>query len=155
MFHLPPEVEAALDKRSSMGILGNLNQYAQFQAANAIEAAAKNPGGSNPGLEMGMGITMAQQMAQMMNQQNQNQNQNQNNNNSGAPPIPGPVSFFVAVNGQQQGPFTLPSLQQMVSAGTFNRESLVWKQGMSNWLKAGEVSELSSLFGGTPPPIPK
>jgi membrane protease subunit (stomatin/prohibitin family) len=152
---LPPEVEAALDKRSSMGILGNLNQYAQFQAANAIEAAAKNPGGSNPGLEMGMGITMAQQMAQMMNQQNQNQNQNQNNNNSGAPPIPGPVSFFVAVNGQQQGPFTLPSLQQMVSAGTFNRESLVWKQGMSNWLKAGEVSELSSLFGGTPPPIPK
>lgn len=150
---LPPEVEAALDKRSSMGILGNLNQYAQFQAANAMEAAAKNPGGSNPGLDMGMGMAMAQQMSQMMNQQNQNQQQN--NNNSGPPPIPGPVSYFVAVNGQQQGPFTLPSLQQMLSVGSFNRDSLVWKQGMSGWLKAGDVPELSSLFGAAPPPIPK
>ena len=33
---LPPEVEAALDKRSSMGLVGNLQQYAQFQAANAM-----------------------------------------------------------------------------------------------------------------------
>lgn len=150
---LPPEVEAALDKRSSMGILGNLNQYAQFQAANAMEAAAKNPGGSNPGLDMGMGMAMAQQMSQMMNQQNQNQQQN--NNNSGPPPIPGPVSYFVAVNGQQQGPFTVPSLQQMISVGSFNRDSLVWKQGMSGWLKAGDVPELSGLFGAAPPPIPK
>jgi membrane protease subunit (stomatin/prohibitin family) len=149
---LPPEVEAALDKKSSMGILGNLNQYAQFQAANAMEAAAKNPGGANPGLEMGMGMAMAQQMGQMFNQQNQNQPQN---NNAGPPPIPGGSSYFIAINGQQQGPFTIPSLQQMISAGSFNRDSLVWKQGMSGWLKAGEVPELSSLFGAAPPPIPK
>jgi membrane protease subunit (stomatin/prohibitin family) len=149
---LPPEVEAALDKKSSMGILGNLNQYAQFQAANAMEAAAKNPGGANPGLEMGMGMAMAQQMGNMFNQQNQNQPQN---NNAGPPPIPGGSSYFIAINGQQQGPFTLPSLQQMISAGSFNRDSLVWKQGMSGWLKAGEVAELASLFGAAPPPIPK
>src|SRR5262249_55423093 len=40
---LPPEVEAAIDKRSSMGVIGNLNAYAQYQAANAMEEAAKNP----------------------------------------------------------------------------------------------------------------
>jgi membrane protease subunit (stomatin/prohibitin family) len=149
---LPPEVEAALDKKSSMGILGNLNQYAQFQAANAMEAAAKNPSGANPGLEMGMGMAMAQQMGNMFNQQNQNQPQN---NNAGPPPIPGGSSYFIAINGAQQGPFTIPSLQQMISAGSFNRDSLVWKQGMSGWLKAGEVSELAGLFGAAPPPIPK
>jgi GYF domain 2 len=149
---LPPEVEAALDKKSSMGILGNLNQYAQFQAANAMEAAAKNPGGANPGLEMGMGMAMAQQMGNMFNQQNQNQPQN---NNAGPPPIPGGSSYFIAINGQQQGPFTIPSLQQMLSVGSFNRDSLVWKQGMSGWLKAGDVPELSGLFGAAPPPIPK
>jgi membrane protease subunit (stomatin/prohibitin family) len=147
---LPPEVEAALDKRSSMGILGNMNQYAQFQAANAMEAAAKNPGGANPGMEMGMGMAMAQQMGQMMNQQSQQQNTNQ-----GPPPIPGAVQYFVAVNGQQQGPYTLQALQQMISSGAFTRDSMVWKQGMSGWLKAGEVADLQGLFGSTPPPIPK
>ena len=35
----PPEVEAALDKRSQMGILGDLGRYTQFQTANAIEEA--------------------------------------------------------------------------------------------------------------------
>src|SRR3954470_15105289 len=37
---VPPEVEAALDKRTQMGILGDLNKYTQLQAANAMEAAA-------------------------------------------------------------------------------------------------------------------
>src|ERR1041385_6923048 len=42
---LPPEVEAAMDKRTSMGVLGNLDAYTKFQAANAIGDAAKNPAG--------------------------------------------------------------------------------------------------------------
>jgi membrane protease subunit (stomatin/prohibitin family) len=128
---LPPEVEAALDKRSSMGILGNMNQYAQFQAANAMEAAAKNPGGANPGIELGMGMAMAQQMGQMMNQQNQQQN------NSMPPPMPGAAQYFIAVNGQQHGPYTPQVIQQMIAQGSFTRDTLVWKQGMAGWLKAG------------------
>ena len=50
---LPPEVEAAMDKRSSMGIVGNLGAYAQFQAANAIEHAANNPNGGLAGAGVG------------------------------------------------------------------------------------------------------
>lgn len=151
---LPPEVEQAMDKRSSMGILGNLSQYAQFQAANAMEQAAKNPGSdAASGMGMGMGFAMAQQMGQMFNQQHQ-QNQHQQNNQT-PPPIPGPVQFFLALNGQQQGPYSVPNLQQMVQQGTFTRDTLVWKQGMSAWTKAAEVAELSNLFGGTPPPIPQ
>ncbi len=42
---LPPEVEQALDTRTKMGVLGDLNQYTKFQAANAIPEAAANPGG--------------------------------------------------------------------------------------------------------------
>ncbi|MDR1520700.1 MAG: SPFH domain-containing protein, partial [Planctomycetota bacterium] len=49
---LPPEVEQALDKRSQMGILGDLNKYTQFQAANALGDAAKNQGAA--GNMMGM-----------------------------------------------------------------------------------------------------
>lgn len=51
---LPDEVQAHLDKASSMRAVGNLDQYAKFQTAEAIEAAAKNPGGV-----AGIGIGMA------------------------------------------------------------------------------------------------
>jgi len=63
---LPPEVEQMLDKRTSMGIVGDLGKYTQFQAANAIEAAANNPGGGGEmtsGLGLGAGLAMGQQMA--------------------------------------------------------------------------------------------
>ncbi len=46
---LPPEVEAALDKRSSMSVLGNLDQYTKFQAAEAIRAPPRTPGGRGRG----------------------------------------------------------------------------------------------------------
>lgn len=143
---LPPEVETALDKRSSMGIIGNLSQYAQFQAANAMEQAAKNPSGSNAGLEMGMGFAMANQMGQMFN--------NQNQQNQSPPPIPGVAQYYIAVNGQQQGPYSMQTIQQMIQNGSIAKETLIWKQGMSAWTKAGDVSEVNSFFAAVPPPLP-
>jgi membrane protease subunit (stomatin/prohibitin family) len=148
---LPPEVETALDKRSSMGIIGNLNQYAQFQAANAMEQSAKNPSGGNAGIEMGMGFAMANQMGQMFNQNQTNQNQN---SNAGPPPIPGVAQYFVAVNGQQQGPYSLNVLQQMIQQNNVTKDSLIWKQGMAAWTKAADVAEVNAFFGAVPPPLP-
>ena len=60
---LPPEVEEAIDKRSQMGILGNLNQYTQFQTANAIEAAAQNQDGTSKSLGIGLGMALGQRAA--------------------------------------------------------------------------------------------
>jgi membrane protease subunit (stomatin/prohibitin family) len=151
---LPPEVEQMLDKRSSMGILGNLNQYAQFQAANAMEQAAKNPGGSNAGLEMGMGFAMAQKMGEAFNNQNQ-QNQNQQNQKQSPPPIPGASSYFIAVDGQQQGPFTMNQIRELIAQGKCSRDSLVWKEGLTDWVKAGDTADIKGLFGAAPPPLPK
>jgi hypothetical protein len=70
------------------------------------------------------------------------------------PPIPGAISFHVAVGGQQTGPFDLGVLQQQVAGGQLKRDSLVWKTGMASWAKAGDVPELASLFAGVPPPVP-
>jgi len=58
---VPPEVEQAIDKRSSMGAIGNLNDYVKFQMA---EGLAKGTGGGMGGTaaEMAMGFAMAQQM---------------------------------------------------------------------------------------------
>ncbi|MFN2109926.1 MAG: DUF4339 domain-containing protein, partial [Anaerolineae bacterium] len=70
------------------------------------------------------------------------------------PPIPQAAAFYVAIGGQQQGPFDMATLQQYVQSGQLTRDTLVWKAGMANWTKASEVSDLSNLFGATPPPLP-
>lgn len=147
---LPPEVEAALDKRSSMGIIGNLGAYTQFQAANAMEDAAKNPNGGimGAGMGAGMGFGMMNQMGNAF--QNQQFNGNTGMNTPPPPPI---VQFYVAVNGQQTGPFNMQQLQGMANSGQFNKASMVWKQGMAGWLAADTQPELAGLFNSMPPPI--
>lgn len=158
---LPEEVEKAMDKRSSMGVLGDLNRYTQFQAANAMEAAATAPGGSAAasGMGMGMGFAMAGQMMNAMNpQQNMYQQPQQpmyqQQQPVAPPPMPAQSTYFVAVNGQQSGPFDMNALSSMVANGQLTKDTLVWKQGMPAWAAAGTVQELSSLFGAVPPPMP-
>ncbi|HQH19500.1 MAG TPA: SPFH domain-containing protein [Bacteroidales bacterium] len=145
---LPPEVEAAMDKRTSMGVVGNLNAFTQYQTAVGIEEAAKNPGGSaSAGIGMGMGFAMANQMGQNMSQNN-NINQQQNTT---PPPL---NQYYVAVNGQQSGPFGEQQLAQMAQSGQLTKDSLVWKNGMAEWLAAGQVPEVAKLFTQVPPPLP-
>ncbi len=69
---LPQEVEQAMDRRTSMGVVGDLNKYTQFQAAEAMREAANNQGGTaGMGAGMGAGMMMAQamQMSGQMGQQ--------------------------------------------------------------------------------------
>lgn len=69
---LPEEVEKSMDKRTSMGVLGDLNKYTQYQAAEAMREAASTPNSSaGAGMGMGAGLAMGQMFAGMFNQQNQ------------------------------------------------------------------------------------
>jgi len=70
------------------------------------------------------------------------------------PPPPPQVQYNISVSGQQSGPFGWDSLQQMVQSGQITKDTHVWKQGMANWELAGNVQELSSLFGAVLPPPP-
>ncbi len=65
---LPEEVEKTMDKRTSMGVLGNLDQYAKYQAAEAMREAANNNGNGMAGMGVGMGAgaAMGQMFAQSM-----------------------------------------------------------------------------------------
>lgn len=142
---LPPAVEEALDKRTSMGVIGNLAQYTQYQTAEAIRDAAKTPGGlAGAGVGLGAGLAMAGQMGQAMAPGAQQ-----------PPPLPQNPGWFAAVNGQQGGPFTLDALRQMAQSGQLGRDTLVWMQGMVQWTPAGNVPALASLFAAVPPPLPQ
>ncbi len=82
---LPPEVEAAMDKRTSMGVIGDVNRYAQFQAADAMRDAAQNPsGGAGMGAGLGAGFAIGNQMAGQMAGAMNPQQQHQQNTQGGA-----------------------------------------------------------------------
>ena len=147
---VPEDVEAALDKRASMGAVGNLDQYMRYQTAEAIGKAAETPGGAaGSGMGMGMGFAMGQQMASNMSGQGGTQT-----GGATPPPLPGQKPFWAAIGGQQAGPFPEGELRQKVADGEVTRETLVWAEGMTGWAKAGEVPSLASLFAAMPPPLP-
>jgi hypothetical protein len=71
----------------------------------------------------------------------------------GPPQLP-QLQVYVAINGQQAGPFDMNALLQMVQSGQLTRDSLVWMQGMSSWAPASTVTGIASVFGTVPPPLP-
>src|SRR5215207_5655617 len=66
---VPAEVEAAIDKRSSMGAIGNLNDYVKFQMAEAMTKGGDGGGMANTAAQLGAGLAMGQQMAAAMGAQ--------------------------------------------------------------------------------------
>ncbi|MCA1666026.1 MAG: SPFH domain-containing protein, partial [Thermomicrobia bacterium] len=67
----PDEVQAKIDERSSMGALGNLDQYMKYRTAEAIGDAANNPGSGGDALGAGIGFGLGSQIASAMRQQAQ------------------------------------------------------------------------------------
>ncbi|KZS23014.1 SPFH domain-containing protein [Wohlfahrtiimonas chitiniclastica] len=64
---LPPALQKTLDERISMGIIGDLSKYTQYQMASSIPLAAQNEGGAaGVGMSMGAGLSMGQMMAEAM-----------------------------------------------------------------------------------------
>jgi len=148
---VPPEVEQALDKRTSIGVVGNLDSYTKFQAANAMEDAANNEGGAGQSFGLGFGMAAGQRASQALN--------TPATAPPAAPPAAGPpplptAEWFVGVNGRQQGPFELAALAGQAADGTLTREALIWKNGMPAWTAAGQVAELAGAFAAVPPPLP-
>ncbi len=149
----------------------NLQAHAINQQTEVLKAAANNlgqmgmmntgaGGGMNPvGMMMGMGVAagMGQQMAGMMGGMNQTAQQPQvapQAPQTTPPPMPGAVSYMLAVNGQQYGPYTIQQMQQMAGAGQLTAQSLVWCKGMAAWEQAGNRADLASLFAPAAPPMP-
>jgi membrane protease subunit (stomatin/prohibitin family) len=106
-----------------------------------------NPAGMMAGMMMGgaVGSGMAGMMGNMMHGVNQPQQM---------PPQPPIIQYFIALNGQQSGPFSLVQLQQMVQDGSFTKDHHIWKQGMPEWILVCDEQEFSKMFSVVPPPPP-
>ncbi|MDR0375738.1 MAG: DUF4339 domain-containing protein [Treponema sp.] len=60
--------------------------------------------------------------------------------------------YSVAIENQPTGPFDMDELEQMAQNGRLTKESLVWREGMSQWEIAGNIPELARLFQTASPP---
>jgi len=150
---MPEELKKEIFEYSRIDKL-DLDKLAKFKTAKAIEAAAKNEGGTaGAGMGMGMGFVLAQQMGGLMG--GQPQATPQASGPAVPPPMPLQTAYHYAVDGTQHGPVGLQQLQALYASRHINRDSLIWKQGMPAWAPLREVEELKSFLGGnTPPPLP-
>lgn len=140
-----------IEQQANVGIAG-ANALGQMGANGAMDM---NGGGMNPAgmmTGMAMGGAIGQNMAGMMN--GMMNGLNTPNPGTPTPPPVQPISYQIAVNGQATGPYDENQLKGMIGQNTFTKDSLVWKPGMANWVKAETVSELANLFTSVPPVPP-
>ncbi|MEM9715342.1 MAG: SPFH domain-containing protein [Pseudomonadota bacterium] len=141
---LPPAVEEALDKRTSMGIVGDLNAFTQYATAEAL-----SKGGGDNGLATGVGAGLGMAMAGQMAHQGP-----WGSRPSAPPPPPVEHPWHIAENGETKGPYSRAEMGRMAASGDLRRTSLVWTHGQDGWMTADEVDELATLFTVMPPPPP-
>ncbi len=139
---LNQQTEVAKTAAESMGKMGSGGSGGSGGGGGMMD-----PGSMMASMAMGgaVGSGMAGAVGGMMQGMNEQKQ---------TPPPPPQVQYNISVNGQQSGPFGWQQLQQMVQSGQITKDTYVWKQGMANWELAGNVQELSSLFGAVPPPPP-
>lgn len=141
-----------VEKQAEVGVAG-ANALGQMGANGAGNV---NLGGGGDGFNMAammasmaVGGAVGQNIAGAMN--NMMGGMNQQTAPGSVPPLIPVVAYHVAVNGQATGPYEVGTLQQMAAAGQFTANSLVWKTGMTEWVRASSVDELKGLFM---PPVP-
>ena len=138
-----------IEKQTEVGIAG-AEALGQMGSAGSGTVSLGGDAGFNPAAMMaGMAVggAVGQNIAGTMNNMMAN---SQPQMGMTPPPLP-TTAYHIAVNGQTSGPFDRNALMQMALSGQLLPSSLVWKQGMTEWMKADSVDDLKDLFM---PPIP-
>lgn len=153
---LPAAVEEALDKRTSMGMIGDLDKYLKYNAAESLAKGDGSGTATGSAMEMGIGLAMGQQMTNALAP-----NQAPSAiapSNSAPPPIPND-RWHIALNGESTGPHSIETIKKMIKEGVVVDDTLVWLSGMPEWQTAAENTTLKALLqqnqNNQPPPIPR
>ncbi len=102
-------------------------------------------------IEFGMGMAMAQQMVNMMNQSMQ---QMYVPGSIQSMPHPNVQTFYVAINNQQVGPLNEQDIIRMVSNKQIDKDTLVWTPGMISWKPIEQTPSVLRIIATAPPPLP-
>lgn len=97
-----------------------------------------------------MGLAMAQQMVQVMNQ---SMKQMYVPGSMQSMPTPQPQTIYVAVDGQSVGPLTESEFTHLVTDKKVNKDSLAWMPGMLNWQPIEQIPAILKIIALAPPPL--
>ena len=100
-------------------------------------------------IEFGLGLGMAHQMINVMNQTMQTMQIPE----TAKPVQPSPVEWYIAVNEKASGPFSENEIKRLLLEKKMNKETLVWFAGMSEWQKAENTPNILKLFLQLPPTL--
>lgn len=146
------------EKQAEVGVAGAeaLGKMGANGATN-VDLGNGNIGGNGMNMAgivagMAMGGAIGQNMAGMFN----NMNQGINTPNITPPPMAQTIYFMALQNGQY-AQYDINGLKNNITQGLLKKDTLIWKQGLPNWVKATEVAEVNALFDGgiVPPEMPK
>ena len=151
------KLKEAKDLAAKVDIAGK-EIYQMDRSFDVLDKAAENEGTMGDtmgaGMGMGMGFGMGNVMGNMTGNMNTG-NQTRQSGSSAPPPVPQSIEYFVLIENKQNGPHTLGNLESMINQNKIVRNTLVWRQGMSDWGKISEQDDLKQLLERIPPPPPK
>lgn len=103
-------------------------------------------------VEFGMGMAVAQQMVQTMN----NAITNMHVPGTMTPMQSAPQQFYYAmIEGRQAGPFSEQELSRLIQEKKISKETYIWKPGLPKWERVENLSEVLKLVALAPPPFHK
>ena len=119
---------------------------------DVLDTASQNEGAAgsliNAGLGLGVGMNVGNQMGNVVSKMNTNPS-------ALPPPLPVEKQYYVAINGQQSGPYDKRTIEAYILNGSLNAMSLIWSQGMPGWDKIMNVPDFASVLNpNCPPPLP-
>jgi membrane protease subunit (stomatin/prohibitin family) len=137
---VPPAVEEAIDKRSSMGVIKDLSDYLMFQSA---ESLTKGSTGASDMAAMGIGFAMADKLAKKFDKQE---------TTSTYIPEPYEKMYYYAKDAKPIGPFSIDEIEKFITDKKIESKTMMWSTGMEKWESAYKLEEIESLFNLLMPP---
>lgn len=140
------KLKEAKDLAAKVKITGK-ELFQMDRSFEVLDNAAKNEGGivgnlTGTGLGLGLGVGIGNQMS----------NVSVNLNTQNTPPPP-PILYYVLINNQQYGPLIFDQLKELILDARVNKQTMIWKTGMENWVLITEIPEVFNLFNQTPPAV--
>jgi len=122
--------------------------YQMDRSFDVLDNAAKNEGGVagnliGAGLGIGLGVGIGNEMS--------NISENLNTQKTSSQPV---ILYYFLNNNQQNGPLSYDQLKQLILDSKINKQTMIWKTGLDNWILITELPETSILFNQLPPPPP-
>lgn len=144
------EIKKAKNLSARLKIAGKEN-YSLERSFDVMDKAAENESGSgaafiNAGLGFGAATNMGKQIG----------DQFVSKEGATPPSIPVSIDYYLAINGNQQGPYNAEQIKQAILQDSNVLNTLAWKKGMESWQPLSSFSEFAQTNheGSIPPPIP-